>query len=381
MKLTTLILSCALLAASSLACSPAAEDERAQEEWVWELPEGVPEPNVPADNPMTPQKVELGRHLFYDARLSENGTQSCSSCHDQKRAFTDELALALGSTGQVHFRSSMSLTNVAYNSTFGWAGPATPSLELQAPIPMFGEEPIELGLSTLSELELVERFEADPAYIELFARAYPDQKDPITLENLIHALTSFERALISFDSPFDRHMFKNDATALSDSQKRGLSLFFSERLECFHCHGGFNLSDSISHDGLVFEQQAFHNTGLYNIDREGGYPQADRGLYELTGKPEDMGRFKAPSLRNIAVTAPYFHDGSAATLDDVLDHYERGGRAIVSGPYAGDGAQNPYKSELVQGFLLSESEREDLKAFFESLTDEGFLTDPRFAAP
>ncbi|MEC9441798.1 MAG: MbnH family di-heme enzyme [Myxococcota bacterium] len=378
------ILLLALAFATNVGCSePDGQDnaDTGPQPYKWELPEGVPEPAVPEDNPVTLEKAELGRHLFYDKRLSGNETQACAGCHKQELAFTDGLAEALGSTGQAHFRSSMGLTNIAYSSTLGWAGPATPTLERQAPIPMFGDDPVELGLSVLSEEEILERFRGDALYEELFARAYPDQEEPITLDNLIAAIATFERTLVSFNSPFDRYIFDEEATALTESERRGMDLFFSERLECFHCHGGFNLSDSITHEGLVFESQAFHNTGLYNIDFEGGYPERDRGLYDITGVAEDMGKFKAPTLRNIAVTAPFFHDGSAETLDDVLDHYERGGRAITSGEYVGDGAQNPYKSELITGFLLSDQEREDLKAFLNALTDQSFLEDPRFSDP
>lgn len=377
-----------LLLAWALAFSAACGGSNNQENadagptpYTWELPSGVPEPKVPEDNPVTVEKAELGRYLFYDKRLSGNESQACAGCHKQELAFTDGLANAVGSTDEVHFRSSMGLTNIAYSSSFGWAGPSTPSLERQAPIPMFGEEPVELGLSSLSEEELLARFGDDPLYEELFAKAYPDQEDPITVDNIVNALATFQRTLVSFNSPFDRYIFDEDASALTESEQRGMDLFFSERLECFHCHGGFNLSDAITHDGLVFDDQTFHNTGLYNIDFEGGYPEVDRGLYDITGKPEDMGKFKAPTLRNIAVTAPFFHDGSAETLDDVIDHYERGGRAITSGEYIGDGAQNPYKSELITGFLLSDQEREDLKAFLNALTDEQFLTDPRYADP
>ena len=330
---------------------------------------------------MTRAKVELGRHLFYDERLSGNQTQSCASCHLQDKAFTDGRATALGSTGEAHFRNSMSLTNAAYNSTLGWAGPATPTLERQMPIPMFGEEPVELGLSVMTEAELLARFEDDEGYQELFARAFPEADDPITLDHLIDAVACFERAMLSFDSPFDRYTYGGDAEAMSESALRGMQLFFSERLECFHCHGGFTFSDSIDHDGLAFQDRPFHNTGLYNVDGQGAYPDKDRGLYDITGEPEDMGRFKAPTLRNIAVTAPYFHDGSAATLEEVIAHYERGGRAVVSGPYIGDGSQNPHKSELIVGFVLEDQEREDLIAFLESLTDESFLNDPSLSDP
>jgi cytochrome c peroxidase len=160
-----------------------------------------------------------------------------------------------------------------------------------------------------------------------------------------------------------------------------MDLFFSERLECFHCHGGFNFSDAVDHARLPEPERAFHNTGLYNVDGNGAYPPGDRGLLALTGNPADMGRFKAPTLRNIAVTAPYMHDGSIATLEEVIDHYAEGGRTIASGPDAGVGSASPLKDPFVSGFVLSDRERADLVAFLESLTDESFLTDPRFSDP
>ncbi|MEC9400239.1 MAG: cytochrome-c peroxidase, partial [Myxococcota bacterium] len=171
------ILLLALAFATNVGCSePDGQDnaDTGPQPYKWELPEGVPEPAVPEDNPVTLEKAELGRHLFYDKRLSGNETQACAGCHKQELAFTDGLAEALGSTGQAHFRSSMGLTNIAYSSTLGWAGPATPTLERQAPIPMFGDDPVELGLSVLSEEEILERFRGDALYEELFARAYPD---------------------------------------------------------------------------------------------------------------------------------------------------------------------------------------------------------------
>ncbi len=378
---------CLLLTACAAllgACGATEDDDgpsTQEEAWTWDVPEGVPAPRVPEDNPMSAAKVELGRHLFYDTRLSGNQTQSCASCHRQELAFTDGRTTAIGSTDEEHFRHSMGLTNIAYNSTFGWVSPAVTSLEKFTPIPMFNEDPVELGLAELSEEELTGRLKEVPRYQELFARAYPEAAAPITLDHTIKALTSFQRSLLSYDSPFDRYTYEADDDAMSESAKRGMDLFFSERLECFHCHGGTNFTDSVDHEGLAFTEVAFHNTGLYNVDFEGAYPEKDRGLYDLTGEEDDMGKFKAPTLRNIAVTAPYFHDGSAATLDEVIDHYERGGRAITSGPYIGDGSQNPHKSDLIQGFTLTDQERADLIAFLEALTDETFLTNPAYSDP
>ena len=159
------------------------------------------------------------------------------------------------------------------------------------------------------------------------------------------------------------------------------TLFFSEKTECFHCHGGFNFTDSSTHTSSRIESVGFHNNGLYNIGDNGGYPPGNTGLHDMTGKRRDMGRFKAPTLRNISLTAPYMHDGSIESLDAVLDHYQQGGRQIREGPYSGDGSRNPYKSVFVRAFELEETERADLLAFLDALTDRSVLTNPRFSNP
>lgn len=346
----------------------------------WGLPEGFPRPKVPADNPMTAEKVELGRRLFYDKRLSGNETFSCGSCHKQSLAFTDGLANAKGSTGEIHPRGSMSIVNVAYFTTLTWGNPLVDSLEEQALLPMFGETPVELGLAGKEDV-LLQRLKEEPLYVELFAAAFPGQADPVTLKNVTRGIASFERAVLSYRSPYDRFVYGHDSTALSESAIRGKELYFGEKLECFHCHGGFNLSDSVATETSSFTEKMFHNTGLYNIGGTGAYPPGNSGVFDVTGLVSDIGRFRAPSLRNIAVTAPYMHDGSVATLSEALDHYAAGGRTIAAGAYAGDGSKNPNKSELVNGFNLSAAERADVLAFLEALTDKEMLKDPRLSDP
>lgn len=363
------------LALGSIGC--ALEPE---ESWNFGLPEGFPVPVVPQDNPMSEAKVELGRRLFYDPVLSGNQTQSCASCHQQALAFTDGLERSIGSTGDVHPRNAMSLTNVAYMPVLTWANPLLNSLEKQALVPMFGDHPVELGLAGRDE-ELLRRLANDPGYAARFAEAFPEDADPISIRNIVRALASFQRTLISHRSPYDRYVYEGDRSALSDSAKRGAELFFSEKLECFHCHGGPNFTDSSTHDGLLDGVVTFHNTGLYNLDGRGAYPPDNRGLAEITGDARDMGRFRSPTLRNIALTAPYFHDGSAATLEEVIAHYEAGGRTIEEGPWAGVGSESPLRSIFVRGFSLTDQEREDLLAFLHSLTDEEFISDPRFSDP
>ncbi|PKN58229.1 MAG: di-heme enzyme [Deltaproteobacteria bacterium HGW-Deltaproteobacteria-14] len=369
-----LVLSCA--AAPAAGC----DDAAAPAPYVWRLPTGFPEPSVPADNPMSDAKVELGRRLFYDARLSGNQTQACASCHEQDNAFAEPLTTSVGATGQRHFRNAMSLTNVAYNTRQTWSNPIVVSLEQQALLPMFGETPVELGLAGLDD-ELAARLTAVPLYRELFSEAFPEVGGAITVDTITKAIGAFERTLISGTSPYDRFWYGKDTTALSPSAIRGLELFMSERLECFHCHGGFNFTAATTHVGTVFDETAFFNNGLYDVDGEGGYPAGDRGLYDVTGDPADMGRFKPPTLRNIALTAPYMHDGSVATLDEVIAMYEAGGRVTSEGPNAGDGRDSPLKSEFVRGFTLTAQERTDLLTFLESLSDEAFTVDPRFSDP
>jgi cytochrome c peroxidase len=347
-------------------------------EYEWDLPRGFPPPRVPEDNPMTIEKIVLGRLLFYDTRLSGNQTQACASCHRQEQAFTDGLDRAVGSTGEVHPRSSMTLTNVAYGPTLAWANPLLRDLETQALVPMFGEEPVELGLAG-REGELLDRLAAHRRYQRLFVEAFPQDADPFTIANIVRAIGSFVRTLISGNTSYDRFVFGTGT--LSSSAINGGRLFFSERLECFHCHGGFNFTGSIVFEGQRFDEILFENTGLYNLDGAGAYPIPNRGLFEITRKPEDMGRFKPPTLRNIELTAPYMHDGSIATLEDVLDHYAAGGRTIHQDPFAGVGSENPYKSIFVVGFRLSEQERADVIDFLKSLTDLEFVSNPAFSDP
>ena len=349
--------------------------------WQWPLPAWVPPPAVPADNPMSAAKVELGRHLFHDTRLSANGAMSCASCHDQKRAFTDGQAFSKGVTGEVGTRSAMSLANVAYLPVLTWQNPKLTSLEVQALIPLFGEHPVEMGLAG-REQQLFAMFKADATYRRLFAQAFvaeAGQGDTAlySLSTLTKALASFQRSLLSFDSPYDRYRYGGQKDAISAAAKRGEELFFGEKLECYHCHGGFNFTDNLKHARTPFPEIGFHNTGLYNEDGKGAYPKAAPGIVEFTGEPRDAGRFRTPSLRNVAVTAPYMHDGSIATLHDVLRaHYARAGRAVHAGRSA-----NPLRSEFIAGFEISETEIADVVAFLESLTDERFLRNPAHRNP
>ncbi len=347
--------------------------------YAWNLPPGFPEPTVPANNPMSAVKVQLGRHLFFDPRLSLTRMISCADCHQQKFAFSDPRILSVGATGQFTRRNSMTLTNTAYNASYDWANPNVTTLEHQMLTPLFGEDPIEMGLSGRREIVMAE-LAADPLYQRLFPAAFRRDDDPINWVNSMRAIASFSRTIISGDAPYDKYV-RGDAEAMTESAIRGFELFLSEKLECFHCHGGFNFTDASTHERDREPPSVFHNTGLYNIDGLGAYPPGNEGLFSLSGKPGDMGRFKAPTLRNIALTAPYMHDGSIATLDGVIDHYQRGGRLVENGDLAGDGMLNPVKSEFVNGFELSAEERADLLAFLNALTDEDLANNPDLSNP
>jgi len=317
---------------------------------------------------MTVAKIDLGRRLFYDTRLSGNETFACASCHQQARAFTDGRAQAIGSTGATHARSAMTLTNVAYNASLGWADSSLRTLEEQMAVPMFNEHPIELGLKG-REAEVVARFASNTRDAARFRAAFPDEERGVTLPNIVKAIAAFERTLISGDSPLDRYLYRDDKSAMSPSALAGMKLFFSNRLRCAECHGTFNLSGPVNFESVEKVELVFHNTGLYDVDGNGAYPASDRGLLDLTHRDADMGRFRAPTLRNIGVTAPYMHDGSVPTLEAAVDHYASGGR------------RSPFRSDRVRGFRMTSREKSDLVAFLESLTDRGFLTNPAFADP
>jgi cytochrome c peroxidase len=291
---------------------------------------------------MTAAKVELGRYLFYDTRMSVNGNASCATCHKQELAFTDGRAVSVGATGESHSRGAMSLVNVAYSAALTWSNPQMTRLEEQALVPMFGDHPIELGLREGDGL--LPMLRAD-AYRALFARAFPGGSGEVTVANVTRAIACFERSIVSARSPYDRYHYGGEDQAISESAKHGEVLFFSQPLHCFRCHGGFNFSDATVSERSAPRQVEFHNTGL------------------------GVGKFKTPTLRNIAVTAPYMHDGSVPTLEAALDHYASGGR------------DNQDKDPLIGGFALSRQDREDLVEFLKSLTDEAVLHDPRFANP
>ena len=316
------------------ACSRGEAGTGATSPYEWQLPRGFPTPAVPADNPMSANKVALGRRLFFDARLSMTGQYSCASCHDPSRAFTDGRAAAVGATGQALPHSAMSLVNVAYNISFGWTQANVRSLEAQMREPLLNEHPIELGLKG-RESSLVALLSQDASYSEAFATAFAGERSAVSFGNVIKAIAAYERTLISGDSAFDRYVFSGDHAALSDAAKRGMKLFFSDRTGCSACHSGFNFAGSW--------RDSKGETGEPTFARSGTSKHAMR----------------VPTLRNISITAPYMHDGRFASLDAVLDHYADSSRD--EGP----------RDAMLRPLKVSPQERQELMAFLRSLTSSG----------
>lgn len=343
-------------------------------DFVWALPAGIAPPPVPADNPMSPAKVELGRRLFYDTRLSGNGGFACSSCHRQEFAFADARNVSVGSTGDVHPRNSIGLTNTGYQRTFGWAEPPTQTLEQHALIPMFGVDPVELGLKGM-DATVLQRIADDPVYRQLFSASFGGGRDAITIANVTRAIGAFQRTIVSFNAPIDRFR-RGDLSALSASARRGEQLFGA--VGCARCHGGLHFTRATEPLPLP---ELFANVGLYNIGGTGAYPARNGGLIAHTGRPGDMGRMKIPSLRNVALTFPYGHDGSVGSLDAVLENYARGGRLVQQGPNAGDGRDNPFRDPAVRPFLMTAADKQDLLAFLRALTDSSIVTAPTLSNP
>jgi cytochrome c peroxidase len=301
----------------------------------WQLPRGFPPPFVPAGNPMSVAKVALGRRLFFETRLSVTGRYSCASCHDPARSYTDGRARAVGATGAVIAHSSMALINVAYNLSYGWQHPEVTSLEAQMRQPLFNQHPVEIGLAG-RERQVSTALATDATYPGEFVAAFAA---PITTARIIDAIAAFERTLIDGNSAFDAYVFAGQHDALSPAAKRGMALFFSSRIGCAGCHSGFNFSGNWRDRAGPTGKAGFADDGL------------------------GIGRVRIPTLRNIALTAPYMHDGRFATLDAVLDHYQRIGRLPSS-------AQGGQRDPRLKTFTLGNAERDELKAFLVGLTEQ-----------
>jgi len=322
---------------------------------------------IPPDNPQTPEKIALGQKLFFDGRLSADGTVACSTCHDPARAFTDGRPTSVGIKGRIGQRNAPTILNALYNKTQFWDG-RVKTLEEQAALPIVN--PVEMGQPSLDAA--MARIAAIPEYQDAFRKVFGG---PPNARDLLRAIASYERTQLSFDSPFDRFI-AGDSRAIDDAAKRGWELF-NTRARCNKCHA---LTEQ-KRDAIYFTDNDFHNIGIgiirHNVAalarqaeqaiKSGDTSQIDRaaiqtdmsalGRFLITRRERDIAAFKTPGLRNVLVTGPYFHDGSQETLWDVMDHYNKG-----------DGLQDPYLDEDIQPLALTEDDIDDVVAFLASLT-------------
>jgi cytochrome c peroxidase len=294
------------------------------------IPFGFPPITFPDDNQPTQNRIDLGKKLFFDPIMSRDSSVSCATCHLPEKAFADNLKVSIGINGRKVDRNSPSLLNVAYQPVLFWDG-GVPTLEMQVLAPIDNHAEFDFDIN-----EIVKRLAKHPQYPLLFQKAYNQNPSVFAVTR---AIANFERSLIGGTSKYDRFLKNLDSTVFTLSEKNGMKIFFGENGECFHCHGGFNFTDN-----------SFRNNGLYLV-----YP--DSGRAKITSLKQDVGKFKVPSLRNVEKTAPYMHDGSLATLEDVMAHYMKGGN------------KHPNKSGVILPLHLSKQEQQDLLNFLKTLTD------------
>lgn len=305
-----------------------------------EPPLGLPPLFWPDENPYTPEKAELGKLLFFDPRLSSDGTVACASCHSPRYAFTDGASVATGIGGKKGNRSAPTVINRAYSTLQFWDGRA-PSLEEQAKGPIANAtEMTSHADSAAAHKACVECLRAIPGYVRLFKKVYGT--DDFTIDHVAQAIATFERTILSGNAPFDRYR-AGDKKAMTAEQVRGQQVFF-QKAACDACHIGFNFTDG-----------SYANIGI-GMDK----PLPDLGRYNVTKREEDKGAFKVPTLREVEHTAPYMHDGSLKTLEDVVEHYNKGG------------IKNPQLDQRMKPLNLTEQEKKDLVAFLKALSGEGW---------
>ena len=306
-------------------------------------------PLIPINNPLTEEGIALGEKLFFDKKLSKDNTQSCASCHNPRNSFTDSLRFSLGVDGFPGSRNSMPLFNLAwnFNDKFAWDGKEL-SLERQALEPV--RNPIEMH-SSWPNVAL--KLQQDQEYPSMFLYAFGTERIDSTL--VTKAIAQFERTLISGNTKFDQYLLGN--TSLSQQELNGFTIFMSEdKGDCFHCHGSDN--------NPLWTDNDFHNNDLDTSFN-------DLGLGAVTGDPNDNGKFKSPSLRNLVYTAPYMHDGRFSTLEEVINHYSEG--------LQNSSTIDPLMKKVNQGGVqLTPLEKADLKAFLITLTDDDFINNPSF---
>ncbi len=304
-----------------------------------QIPAGFPPMTFPADNALTEARWQLGKKLFYDPALSVTGTHSCASCHKTEHAMADNLSTSPGVLDRPGTRNAPSLANVGYQPYYLREG-SLPTLEMQVLVPI--QEANEFNHNIV---DISDQLRADSAYVQMSRAAYGRLPDPFVITR---AIGTFERTIISGNSRYDQYATQGCREALSSAELRGMDLFFSDKASCSKCHGGFN-----------FTGYGFENNGLYEV-------YADVGRFRFSLDSTDLAKFKVPSLRNVAYTAPYMHDGSIASLAQVVDHYDGGGVA------------HPSKSPLVRPLHLTDAEKRDLVQFLTTLSDEHFVNDARF---
>jgi len=310
------------------------------------VPPGFSKPPVPKDNPLTSEKIQLGRRLFYEVKLSRDNSLSCSGCHQQANGFSDAgQRFSRGVQGAMGTRNAPSLVNLAYDTSFFWDGRAH-TLEQQAIMPI--TNPVEMASDTNS---VVAKLSADSYYLSLFKAAFGDSK--VTVTRIGQALASFERTLISGNSPYDRYK-QGDLTAMSASAIRGMKLFEdTNATNCTGCHSGENFTDD----------------GYYSTGFQQEYYGGDLGRAAITNNDKDRGKFKTPTLRNVALSAPYAVNGGTATLFEMVSHYNDGGFNTTN------------QDRRIHRLNLSTTDMADLVAFMEALTDKEFITNKNFRDP
>ncbi len=371
----------AVAAAAGLAAAALAADA------VVKPPLGLPPVPVPADNPITPEKVALGDRLFDDKRFSSTGQVACNTCHDPKKAFTDSPlhvseGIKVKGRALTGTRNAPTVVNAAYFDTMFWDG-RSPSLEDQSQHPFVN--PVEMGLKDHQPILKVVR--TDPAYVKAFDQVFGKKGDQVTMREVEQAIAAFERTKVAGDSAFDRYFYGGDANALTPAQKRGFDLYVNKG-RCVSCH-------LVEQTQALFTDNRFHNVGvgINDIQKEvpdlaGAFLQAKATLAEVDQKVladkrtselgrfavnrelEGLGAFKTPTLRNAAVTPPYMHDGSLKTLKDVVVHYNNGGVTKEGDPV------NDFLSSGIRPLNLTEPEIDDLVSFMEALTSPEFAALP-----